>query len=135
MITDYLRNKLIKHVFLGEVYTPPSGIYMSLVDTIDTADPYNPVITEFSYSGYERKLLPSGTYSFQGGIPGTVALPNAVVSFATTTSSISIEAYAFYDESVGGNLLQYRRVSISVPSGQTPIVAAYDITFDIQSYV
>lgn len=100
----YLDDKLLRHVFLGEVFTPPAGLYVGL----HTADPSsNAALNEVNAASYSRKQSNFVMVSTTAKNP--VALNwNLGESFGVITH------VAIYDAATGGNQLANSQLASSL---------------------
>lgn len=122
--SDYLEDKLLKHVFTNTSYTSPSSLYLALY-TVAPSDTGGG--TELSGSGYTRKAV---TFSVSGTT--TLATNSAAVEFDAATGSWgTIVAVGVFDASTSGNLLAWSELTTSkaistgdilrIPSGELDI--------------
>jgi len=122
--TDYLEDKILKHVFTNTAYTSPTTIYIGLFTAAPTDTGGG---TEVSGSGYARK---AGTFTVSG--TGTLATNSAAIDFDAATSSWgTIVAIAVFDASTSGNMLAWADLTTSktistgdvlrIPSGDLDI--------------
>ena len=123
-MSDYLENKLIDSLFRGQTYTPPTSLYVGLLNTApsDTGGG-----TEVSAGGYARVQVSSSLANWAGtqaagstgASTGNTATTsnNAVISFPTPTANWSDSTnptryVGIYDAATGGNLLFYATLLI-----------------------
>lgn len=122
--SDYLEDKLLKHVFTNTSYTSPSSLYLALY-TVAPSDTGGG--TELSGSGYTREAV---TFSVSGTT--TLATNSAAVEFDAATGSWgTIVAVGVFDASTSGNLLAWSELTTSkaistgdilrIPSGELDI--------------
>jgi hypothetical protein len=114
MLTNYLENKLIDHLFRGTAYTAPTGLYFGLF----TAAPGEAGGgTEVTGGAYARvNLAPSaanwrdtagGNAATSSGTTGTTSNA-AVVTFPQATASWgTVTHWGIFDAATAGNLLFY----------------------------
>jgi hypothetical protein len=94
--SDYLEDKVMKHVFTNTSYTSPSSLYVGLFTTAPTDAGGG---TEVSGNGYLRTAV---TFSVSGTSP-TAASNSANVEFPTATGSWgTVVAAAIFDASTSG---------------------------------
>lgn len=101
--SDYLEDKVLKHVFANTAYTAPSTLYVGLFTAAPTDAGGG---TEVSTSGtnYARQSM---AFTVSGSSP-TQAANSAAVEWGTAASSWgTIVAAAVFDASSGGNMLAW----------------------------
>lgn len=99
--SDYLEDKVLKHVFTNTAYTAPSTLYVGLY-TVAPTDAGGG--TEVSGGSYARQ---TGTFTVSGSDP-TQAANSAAVEFPTATANWgTIVAAAVFDASTSGNMLAW----------------------------
>jgi hypothetical protein len=104
--TDYLEDKILKHVFTNVAYTSPTTVYVGLFTAAPTDAGGG---TELSGSGYTRK---SAAFTVSG--TGTLATNSAAVEFDAATGSWgTIVAMAIFDASTAGNMLAWADLTTS----------------------
>jgi hypothetical protein len=104
--TDYLEDKILKHVFTNVSYTSPTTVYVGLFTAAPTDAGGG---TELSGSGYTRK---SAAFTVSG--TGTLATNSAAVEFDAATGSWgTIVAMAIFDASTAGNMLAWADLTTS----------------------
>jgi hypothetical protein len=98
--SDFLEDKVLKHVFTNTAYTPASTLYVGLY----TAAPsYTGGGTQVSGGSYARTAV---TFSVSGTT--TLCTNSAAVEFPTASASWgTIVAVGVFDASTGGNLLAW----------------------------
>jgi hypothetical protein len=122
--TDYLEDKILKHVFTNTAYTSPTTIYVGLFTAAPTDAGGG---TEISGSGYTRK---SAAFTVSG--TGTLATNSAAIDFDAATGSWgTVVAMAVFDASTAGNMLAWADLTTSktiatgdilrIPSGDLDI--------------
>jgi|TARA_Y100000289_G_scaffold65044_1_gene77908 hypothetical protein len=105
--SDYLEDKVLKHVFGGNAYTAPSTLYVALY-TVAPSDTGGG--TEVSGGGYVRK---TAAFSVSGTNP-TTASNTAAIEYPTATANYgTVVAVGVFDASSSGNLLAYANLSTS----------------------
>jgi hypothetical protein len=117
--SNYLENKLIDHVFRGQVYTPPANIFVGLLTA--SADDASPG-TEVSGGSYARVSVPgslaawagtqsAGSTAASSGTSGATS-NNGVVTFPAPSANWgSASHFGLFDAASGGNLLFYGALS------------------------
>ena len=109
--SDYLEDKVMKHVFTNTSYTSPSSLYVGLF-TVAPTDAGGG--TEVSGNAYART---SATFSVSGTSP-TTASNSANVEFPTATGSWgTVVAAAIFDASTSGNMLSWADLTTSKAVG------------------
>jgi hypothetical protein len=104
--SDYLEDKLLKHVFTNTAYTSPTSLYVALYTAAPTDAGGG---TELSGSGYARKAV-----SFTVSGTTTLATNSAAVEFDAATGSWgTIVAVAIYDALTSGNFLAWSDLTAS----------------------
>lgn len=122
--SDYLEDKLLKHVFTNTGYTSPSSLYLALYTTAPSDAGGG---TELAGDGYTRKAV-----SFSVSGTTTLATNSAAVEFDAATGAWgTIVAVGVFDASSSGNLLAWSELATSktistgdilrVPSGELDI--------------
>jgi len=122
--SDYLEDKLLKHVFTNTAYTSPTTLYLALFTTAPSDAGGG---TELSGSGYTRKSV-----AFTVSGTTTLATNSAAVEFDAATGSWgTIVAVGIYDASTVGNLIAWSDLTtaktiatgdiLRVPSGELDI--------------
>ena len=120
--TDYLEDKILKHVFTNTAYTAPSTIYVGLF-TVAPSDTGGG--TEVSGGSYARK---SAAFSVSG--TGTLATNSAAVEFDVATGTWgTIVAIALFDALTTGNMIAWADLtaSKSITSGDVLRIPAGDL--------
>ena len=104
--TDYLEDKILKHVFTNVAYTSPTTLYVGLFTTAPTDAGGG---TELSGSGYARK---SAAFSVSG--TGTLATNSAAIEFDAATGTWgTIVAIAIFDAITSGNMIAFADLTTS----------------------
>lgn len=103
--TNYLEDKVLKHVFGGSAYSAPATIYVALF----TAAPLETGGgTEVSGGSYARQAC---AFTISGTAP-TEAANTSGVEFPTATANWGTISYmGVFDASTGGNLLAYAQLT------------------------
>lgn len=98
--TDYLEDKIMKHVFTNTSFTSPTTLYAALF-TVAPSDTGGG--TEVSGGAYARQSM---AFSVSG--TGTLATNSAAVEYPTATADYgTVVAVGIFDASTSGNLLAY----------------------------
>ena len=104
--SDYLEDKLLKHVFTNTAYTSPTALYVALYTAAPTDAGGG---TEISGSSYARTAV---TFTVSG--TNTLCTNSANVEFPAATGSWgTIVALAIYDASTAGNFLAWSDLAVS----------------------
>jgi len=104
--TDYLEDKILKHVFTNVAYTSPTTVYVGLF-TVAPTDVGGG--TEITGMGYARK---SAAFTVSG--TGTLATNSAAVEFDAATGTWgTIVAIAVFDALTTGNMLAFADLTTS----------------------
>jgi hypothetical protein len=116
--SNYLTNKLLNHVFLGENYTAPSQFYLSF-HTSNSGD--NFAGAEVSSPSYSRVLA-----SFE--MEGNRIVKNTDLILSSTADEDWEEIYSvcLYDKQTGGNRLAWGNLStpVVIVNGKAAAIAA-----------
>jgi hypothetical protein len=142
-LSDYLENKLIDHVFRGQVYTAPSTIYVALFTSAcsDAA-----AGTEVSGGSYARPGVTTTLVNWAGtqaaasttassGTSGTTS-NNVVVTFATPSAGWGTVTYiGLMDAVTSGNLLVCTALTVSktINNGDSVSFPAASLTTQIDN--
>ena len=115
MFSEYLSEKLLRHVFLEEAYIPPADVYLGLRTSAG----------EVTGGSYARKVV-SAVWS------GTAITTDAAVSFPGMPACVVTEGW-LYDAATGGNALVGGALaaSITVTAGNTLVLPAGDVVIDL----
>lgn len=98
--TDYLEDKILKHVFTNVAYTSPTTLYVGLFTAAPTDAGGG---TELSGSGYARK---SAAFTVSG--TGTLATNTSAIDFDAATGTWgTIVAIAIFDAITSGNMIAW----------------------------
>ena len=122
--SDYLEDKVLKHVFGGSSYTAPGTLYVGLFTSAPSDSGGG---TECSGGSYARKSMAAMTVS---GTSPTTATNGSAVEFVTATGSWgTVTHVGVFDASTSGNLLGWAALSASktVSSGDVFRFAAGDL--------
>lgn len=104
--TDYLEDKILKHVFTNTAYTSPTTVYVGLFTTAPTDTGGG---TEITGMGYARK---SAAFTVSG--TGTLATNSAAIDFDAATGTWgTIVAIAIFDALTTGNMLAWADLTTS----------------------
>ena len=120
--TDYLEDKVLKHVFTNTAYTSPTTVYVGLF-TVAPSDTGGG--TEVSGNGYARK---SAAFTVSG--TGTLATNSSAIDFDAATGTWgTIVAIAIFDALTTGNMLAFADLttSKSIASGDVLRIPAGDL--------
>jgi hypothetical protein len=120
--TDYLEDKILKHVFTNVAYTSPTTLYVGLF-TVAPSDTGGG--TEVSGGSYTRK-----TAAFTVSGTSTLATNSAAIEFDTATASWgTIVAMAIFDASTAGNMIAFADLTTSkvIDSGDVLRIPAGDL--------
>jgi hypothetical protein len=102
--TDYLEDKIMKHVFTNTSFTSPTTLYAALF-TVAPSDTGGG--TEVSGGAYARQSM---AFSVSG--TGTLATNSAAVEYPTATADYgTVVAVGIFDASTSGNLLAYANLT------------------------
>ena len=103
--SDYLEDKILKHVFTGTAYTAPTTLYVGLFTT--TASDSSPG-TEVTGGSYAREIA---SFAVSGTNP-TEATTTSAIEFTPATAPWGAITYAgVFDASTGGNMLAYAQLT------------------------
>jgi|TARA_R110002020_G_scaffold30881_3_gene96997 hypothetical protein len=105
--SDYLEDKVLKHVFGGSAYSAPSTLYVALYTVAPTDTGGG---TEVSGGGYTRKTAAftvSGTNPTQASNTAAIEYPTATANYGT------VVAVGIFDASSSGNLMAYANLTSS----------------------
>jgi len=120
--TDYLEDKILKHVFTNTSYTSPTTVYVGLFTVAPTDTGGG---TEITGSGYARK---SAAFTVSG--TGTLATNSAAIEFDAATGSWgTIVAIAIFDALTTGNMLAFADLTTSktIATGDVLRIPAGDL--------
>jgi len=105
--SDYLEDKVLKHVFGGSAYSAPGTLYVALYTVAPTDTGGG---TEVSGGGYTRKTAAftvSGTNPTQASNTAAIEYPTATANYGT------VVAVGVLDASSSGNLMAYANLTSS----------------------
>lgn len=105
--SDYLEDKVLKHVFGGSAYTAPGTLYVALYTVAPTDTGGG---AEVSGGGYTRKTAAftvSGTNPTQASNTAAIEYPTATANYGT------VVAVGIFDASSSGNLMAYANLTSS----------------------
>ncbi len=107
-MSDYLKDKLINHVFRNTPYTQATNVYVALYSTDPTSAD---VGTELIGNGYTRMVS-----AFDAPVTGSGTTQNEldVVFPSATIDWVTITHVGIRDLETGGNLLSYQALSTPV---------------------
>lgn len=101
--SDFLEDKVLRHVFTNTAYTPPTTIYVALF-TVAPTDAGGGTEVSTTSTGYARQSM---AFTVSGTNP-TQAVNTAAVEYSTAlTSWGTIVAAAVFDAATGGNMLAW----------------------------
>lgn len=132
-VSDYLKAKLLEHVFSGTTYTPPATLYLAAYTVAPTSAGGG---TECSGGSYARKAVTNNATNFPsttGTSTKTSALHVAQIVGPSSASWGVVVATAWFDASSGGNMLSYATVNNpqTIDTGASLTVAADVITVSL----
>ncbi len=107
-MSDYLKDKLINHVFRATGYPVPTTVYVALYSTDPTSAD---VGTELTGDGYARVST-----TFDAPVAGSGTSQNAAdITFAAATANwVTMTHVGIRDALTGGNLLSYKALTTPV---------------------
>ena len=117
-MSNYMRNRIIDWFHRGQIFTPPSTVYLELCSTAPSP---GVVGTPLSGTGYARVAIPSGLTTWSGtqgdnttavssGTSG-VTSNNALIDFGTAAAAWGTASHwQAYDALTGGNPLFYGEI-------------------------
>jgi len=120
--SDYLEDKVLKHVFTNVAYTSPTTIYVALFTAAPTDTGGG---TECTGGAYTREI---GTFTVSGTT--TLATNSAAIEYdAATNSWGTIVAVGLFDASTSGNMLAWADLTTSkaIDSGDILRIPAGDL--------
>lgn len=140
--TNYLRNKVLDHVFRGEDYTPPASVWIKLVSSQPSAAVAG---TALAGGGTTRIEIPCTLADFCGtqgattttassGTSGQIS-NNAIVDFGTAESDWGDASHwEAYDDETAGNRLIFGTITNAAGTASPRSIAAGDpVTFPISA--
>lgn len=101
--SDYLEDKVLKHVFTNTAYTPASTLYIALY-TVAPTDAGGGTEVSTSGTNYARQ---SAAFTVSGTSPTQAANTSAVEWGTASASWGTIVAAAVFDASTAGNMLAW----------------------------
>ena len=108
-MTTYLKNKTLDNLFKGEIFTPPSIIYVALSKSAPTDEGTN--CTEPSEASYKRLAITSNSVNWTAANNGTISNSTTLrfdeAEESWTTQAAPITHWAMFDQETGGNMLFY----------------------------
>lgn len=110
-MSDYLEERIAKHVLRGVSYTSPSTLYLALFKSPVTSAALEAgtITSEVTGGGYARQVIVFNNPTNPGG----VSTNNGVVTFPTATASWgTITHFAIMDSLTAGNVLIYGELDI-----------------------
>ncbi len=127
-MTQYLKDKLVKHVLLNTSYSSPATVYLALFTTPPTATGGGTEVTGGSYA----RLSVSADLAF--GATGSGTVSNDADLTITGMPACTVVGAAIMDASTSGNMLVFMPASTprTFTAGQSATVATSDlvVTFD-----
>lgn len=131
MLTEFLKNELLNHVFRGVNYTAPTSLYVGLV----TAE------GEVSVTEYERIEIPCAESSFDldqnsSTITSTQSYAFPLPTVDWTNPGYPVNRWGIYDEAEGGNLLDSGDLATSIDilaDSPSVVLLAGQVTFQLGS--
>jgi hypothetical protein len=106
-MSNYLKGKVIDHVFRNTALTPPTTVYVAL-HTSDPTAAGTPA-TEVSAAWYARQAV---TFAAQS-TAGQTSNSNTVTFPAVTGSGLTVTHFSIWDAATLGNMLEYSPLSAS----------------------
>lgn len=115
-LSDYLENKIIDFLFRGQVFVPPTTLYVALFTTADNDAGSTRV--EVTGGSYARVAVTSslanwagtqgaGTTVASSGTSGTTSNNNSITFPAPTANWGSVVGIGIFDAATGGNEWEY----------------------------
>lgn len=103
--SNYLEDKILKHVFTNTAYTPPASVYVGLFTAAPSDTGGGTEVSGGSYARQAATFTVSGTNL-------TEAANNAGVEFPTATGNWGTITYmGVFDAATSGNLLAYAQLT------------------------
>ena len=127
VLSNYLINKLLKHITNQAIFTPPATIYLALYTSSPNVDNSG---TEVSGNNYARQAI-----SWASIVLGTSVANTNTLTFPTATGTWGAVTYlALMDSVSGGNLLAFTPASqtITVTAGTNYVISPSALTFSLQ---
>lgn len=121
MLSDYLENKLIDHLFRGQSFAAPANLYVGLLTaapsdtgggTEVTGGSYARVTVANSLANWAGTQAAASTVASSGN-SGTTS-NNGAITFPAPTANWGVAShFGIYDASTAGNLLFYGALTAS----------------------
>lgn len=105
--SDYLEDKVLKHVFTNTAYTAPTTLYVALFTAAPSDSGGGTEVTGGSYARQSMAFTVSGSNPTQATNSANVDFPTASAGWGTIVSA------AVFDASSGGNMLAYADLTAS----------------------
>lgn len=121
--TDYLEDKILRHVFTNTSYTPPATVYVGLFTVAPTDTGGGTEVNGTSYARQSAAFTVSGT--------GTTATNSANIEYPAAGSSWgTVVAVALFDAVTAGNMLAWSDLTSSrtITSGDVFRIPASGLT-------
>lgn len=124
--SDYLEEKILKHIFGLGTFTKPSNVYIGLsTGTITDATTGTTVTEPSSANGYARVTVANNATNWPAatGTSPTAKKNGAVITFNEATGSWGTVTHFFIaDAATAGNILVYGQLSASkvIDAGDIP---------------
>lgn len=99
--SDYLEDKVLKHVFANTAYTAPSTLYVALFTAAPSDSGGGTEVSGTAYARQAMAFTVSGTNPTQATNSGAVEFPTAGSAWGT------VVAAAVFDASSAGNMLAW----------------------------
>lgn len=99
--SDYLEDKVLKHVFTNTTYTPATTLYVALYTVAPTDAGGGTEVSGGSYARQSAAFTVSGSSPTQAANTAAIEYPTASASWGT------IVAAAVFDASSAGNMLAW----------------------------
>lgn len=122
IMSDYLENKLVDHLFRGVSFSAPTALYMALLTATPSDTGGGTEVTGGSYArvslaptttNWAATNAAASTTNPSSGTSGTTS-NNSVITFPAPTASWGVVTHmAIYDASTSGNLMFY--VALTTP--------------------
>lgn len=119
--SDYLENKIIDHIFRGQAFTMPSGLYFALFTAAPSDSGGG---TEVSGGAYARANLAPSLTNYLGTHGTTTGASSGTGGATSNASAVTFPApsganwgvcthFGIFDASTSGNLLFHGALTIS----------------------
>lgn len=99
--SSYLADKVLNHVLRGQVFTPPSGLYIALFTTDPTPGSTGTEVSTVG-TGYTRQSI-----SFSVALDQEIKNSNDIEFSGATSPWGTVTHVGIYDQDAAGNLLYY----------------------------